>query len=92
MWIRSQDKKILGNFDIININYSNETQIIGWNSSYHEESDDTSMVLGDYKSKERVIQILDEIQEHISYKGMYTFRDNARNLSEDDIVYQMPEE
>ena len=63
LWIRSQDKMNLVKVNQININYQNNNQIIanyipdfvGTQGEYYE-------YLGTYKSKERAIEILDEIQ------------------------------
>ena len=62
MWIRSQDKELLVNVDKFNVaeeDYHHTFTInsaIG-NSSYYE--------LGEYKTKERAIEVLDEIQKAI---------------------------
>ena len=63
LWIRSQDKMNLVKVNQININYQNNNQIIanyipdfvGTQGEYYE-------YLGTYKSKERAIEVLDEIQ------------------------------
>ena len=66
LWIRSQDKMNLVKVNQININYQNNNQIIanyipdfvGTQGEYYE-------YLGTYKSKERAIEVLDEIEERI---------------------------
>ena len=63
LWIRSQDKMNLVKVNQININYQNNNQIIanyipdfvGTQGEYYE-------YLGTYKTKERAIEVLDEIQ------------------------------
>ena len=77
MWIRSQNKELLIKCNDIAIE---NNQIIGY---FDKETEYEN--LGTYKSKERAIEVLDEIQELIS------------NLSGRDSyqyypIYQMPEE
>ena len=46
-------------------------------------------IIGTYKSKERAIEVLDEIQESISY---FEFAKCRRTLSHQEVIYQMPNE
>lgn len=60
LWIRSQDKEVLilaNHLDIYNVCFDGEIKT--WNI---EES---GVDLGEYRTKERVLEILDEIQELI---------------------------
>ena len=63
LWIRSQDKMNLVKIRQISLNYSNKKQII---ANYTPESYENSGVyyelLGTYKTKERALEVLDEIQ------------------------------
>ena len=63
LWIRSQDKINLVKIRQISLNYSNKKQII---ANYTPESYENSGVyyelLGTYKTKERALEVLDEIQ------------------------------
>ena len=66
LWIRSQDKINLVKIRQISLNYSNKKQII---ANYTPESYENSGVyyelLGTYKTKERALEVLDEIEERI---------------------------
>ena len=77
LWIRSQDKRVLQKVDNIFLDANYENKRI---STY---DDDNNTELGTYKTKERVIEILDEIQDLIQYA--YVGNSNR-------IVYQMPKE
>ena len=59
MYIRSQDRKELAEFSRLSISYSND--------SYYIHAPDVSPYhsIGDYKSKERCIAVLDEIQHSL---------------------------
>ena len=71
MYIRSQDRKELAEFSRLSISYSND--------SYYIHAPDVSPYhsIGDYKSKERCIAVLDEIQH---------------SLEIDAIIFEMPKE
>lgn len=66
LWIRSQDRMNLVKVNQINVNYQNNKQIIanyipdfvGTQGEYYE-------MLGSYKTKERALEVLDEIQNAI---------------------------
>lgn len=66
MYIRSQDKEELIEFSRLSIDWSDDSYYISAPdiSSYHS--------MGDYKSKERCIEILDELQIAID-RGLSTF-------------------
>ena len=57
LWVRSQDKIILQKVDNIYLNANYDNRRICTNDSRDHESD-----LGEYKTKERAIEVLDEIQ------------------------------
>ena len=77
LWIRSQDKRILQKIDNIytDANY--------YNKRICTECNDEIVELGTYNSKERALEVLDEIKELLqnAYVG---------NLQR--IVYEMPKE
>ena len=87
LWIRSQDKMNLVKVNQININYQNNNQIIanyipdfvGTQGEYYE-------YLGTYKSKERAIEVLDEIQNIL--KPQLIIKDSGKIIGsfEDTIV------
>ena len=63
LWVRSQDKMNLVKVRQISVNYQDNKQII---ANYTPESYENSGVyyelLGTYKTKERALEVLDEIQ------------------------------
>ena len=71
MYIRSQDRKELAEFNRLSVNCSNGIYYIHAPdvSPYHS--------IGDYKSKERCIEVLDEIQHFLDVGA---------------IVFEMPKE
>ena len=95
LWIRSQDKTFLMNIDNINLGIGVDSNkpcrlftFIGGVV--------TSFTLGTYKSEERALEVLDEIQ---SYLTNNTFAKKINGLGEiKDVVpnplfvYQMPKE
>lgn len=69
LWIRSQDKKNLVKIRQISINYQNNKQIIAnYMPELYENSGGYYELLGTYKTKERAIEILDEIQNILKPK------------------------
>lgn len=95
--MRSQDKEKL--LKISGIQYQNcklvenETVeaniLIGFYSSYENE------ILGEYKTKERALEVIDEIQNIFSLTikdSSYQEADLLLKAKMLDIVYQMPEE
>lgn len=74
LWIRSQDKRILQKVDniFLDANYGNKRI-----STY----DGDNIELGTYKTKERALQVLYEIQRYILLP----------NIDNSTYVYQMPE-
>ena len=89
LWIRSQDKEKLvltKGFETQHTNYDGGCQIFAvWENNYQ--------MVGKYKTKERALEVLDEIQrlitdlQYMSYavdsSSFYSYRPN---------VYEMPEE
>ena len=71
MWIRSQDKRILVNANLIYLNNLFDDKVISANNEINKVD------LGNYKSKERALEVLDDLQSKIIIGN---------------IVYQMPEE
>lgn len=83
LWIRSQYGSLLEKAEAIKIaNYDGTIGIVINNDS----------VFGKYKTKERAIEVLDEIQE--AKLGNFHYRCNSNvkvSSKEDTIIYQMPE-
>lgn len=94
LWIRSQDKEYLG--EVSKLFYS------------YDEIDDKHLIrtfvidnlrngiiqLGTYKTKERALEVLDEIQRHLEFSTAVIASDDAESELDwlSDIVYQMPQE
>lgn len=98
LWIRSQDKRILQKVDNVYLNANYDNRRICTNDSRDYESD-----LGEYKTKERALEILDEIQNII--RGKYAVSLDMKAAFSKDIsqkeaeqmlmqmaVYEMPKE
>ena len=63
LWIRSQDKMNLVKIRQTSLNYQNNKQIIAnYIPELYENSGAYYELLGTYKTKERAIEVLDEIQ------------------------------
>lgn len=75
LWIRSQDKEVLTR--VVDIWKDADKNEIWSKSSFAIKN-----CLGIYKTKERAIEILDEIQQYILLP----------NIDNSTYVYQMPEE
>lgn len=83
LWVRSQDKMNLVKIRQISLNYRNNKQIIAnYMPDYFENSGEYYELLGTYKTKERALEVLDEIQDLLQ---------NAYVESVNRIVYQMPD-
>lgn len=81
LWIRSQDKMNLVKIRQISLNYQNNKQIIAnYIPELYENSGEYYELLGTYKTKERAIEVLDEIQNYILLP----------NTDNSAYVYQMP--
>ena len=85
LWIRSQDKINLVKIRQISLNYSNLKQII---ANYTPESYENSGVyyelLGTYETKERAIEVLDEIQNILKPKYIL----NTSSIKPDGDFYE----
>lgn len=92
LWVRSQDKECLTN--ISNIQYVYKNYMHGLGTYY-----DNLKILGTYKTKERALEVLDEIQNFICIE----IHENNISYEKADLilkgkivdslckVYQMPE-
>ena len=66
LWIRSQDRMNLVQIKQISLNYQNNKQVItNYEPEQYENSDCFYELLGTYKTKERALEVLDEIQNAI---------------------------
>lgn len=82
MWVRTQDKETLVKADKLYIDKNNNKYTINFDSCT-----DRWYILGTYKSKERALEVLDEIQTWIE-----RYEANKNNLFSGHVVYKMPEE
>ena len=63
LWVRSQDKMNLVKIRQISLNYQNNKQVIAnYEPEQYENSSCFYELLGTYKTKERALEVLDEIQ------------------------------
>lgn len=80
LWVRSQDKMNLVKIRQINLNYRNNKLIIAnYMPDSFENSGEYYELLGTYKTKERAIEVLDEIQ---AYLMSDTPQSNVYNMPE----------
>ena len=94
IWVRSQNKETLANADKLYIGKNNNKYTINFDTYI-----DGWYILGTYKSKERAIEVLDEIDSKImmnkaieiySNLGDLTFANRANYTY--TPIYQMPKE
>lgn len=94
LWIRSQNKEVLLNLKAIQYqNYKlveDETVeaniLIGFYNYYDNE------ILAEYETKERALEILDEIQNKINLINLgHDFGSPMIDLKNPTYIYQMPE-
>ena len=78
LWVRSQDKRILIKVDNIFLNANYDNKII---STYDGDGNTT---LGEYKTKERAIEVLDEIQNILNPKYIL----NTSSIKPDGDFYE----
>ena len=85
LWVRSQDRRILQKVDNIFLDANYENKRI---STY----DGDSIELGTYKTKERALQVLNEIQNKINLINLgHDFGSPMVDLKNPTYIYQMPE-
>ena len=66
LWIRTQDRMNLVKINQVSLNYQNNKQIIAnYIPEIYENSSCYYELLGTYKTKERALEVLDEIEERI---------------------------
>ena len=84
MWIRTQDKETLLNVNCIDVYNLNKNEWI---------IEACGNDLGTYNSKERALEVLDEIQERIERKRVFVdeYGDIRVKRKDNAKVYEMPE-
>ena len=89
LWIRSQDKETLMKVNRIDID---DNSIICYDNDYHC----SETYMGQYKTKERALEVLDEIQENIVKQGQVIILTDERGIPNGSkffsYVYEMPKE
>jgi hypothetical protein len=84
IWIRSQGKKYLG--------FYNECLVMCNEVYGRANRENDSTLLGEYESKERAMQVLDEIQNQITTSLTYTANVSNYERATSAYVYEMPAE
>lgn len=86
LWIRSQDReKMLSNPILI----VDDNKILTPKNDYR----DTHLLLGHYKTKERALEVLDEIENKINLINLgHDFGSPMVDLDNPTYIYRMPEE
>ena len=84
LWVRSQDKECLTNISNIQYVYKNYNHGLG---TYY----DNLKLLGTYKTKERAIEVLDEIQNILKKDKFEDERFCCDKLTK-AMVYEMPKD
>lgn len=95
LWIRSQDKASLVKINnVIGLKYNdNKTIIANYQPDFTDKYDGYYEILGTYKSKERALEVLDEIQRLITDLQYLSYGiENDKFCSYRPNVYEMPEE
>ena len=101
LWIRSQDKECLIKTNIVEMEYFGENCFASINTRF----DGKNASLGLYKTKERALEVLNEIQNILNLKDMYKYDRELvlkswENVDEEQVkivrqqmsVYEMPQE
>ena len=82
LWIRSQDKTKLVKVD--NIAYMDSSE--DYEKEVHSLWNDCKGILGTYKSKERALEVLDEIQNILSENCLLKSYDNVTPEFSENII------
>ena len=98
MWVRTQDKEFLMKVDNINLGIDVDTKKPNRLFTF-VDGVTTSFTLGKYKSKERALEVLDEIDSKIMMNKVIEIYSNLGNLTFANRenysyapIYQMPNE
>ena len=92
LWIRSQDKMNLVKIKQINVNYRDSRQIIAnYMPEMYENAGEYYELLGTYETKERALEVLDEIQKTIETHILGQVS-TEWNTWYKGTVYEMPQE
>ena len=91
--MRSQDKMNLVKIRQISLNYQGNKQIIAnYTPELYANSGGYYELLGTYKTKERALEVLNEIQNKINLINLgHDFGSPMIDLKNPTYIYQMPE-
>lgn len=94
LWIRSQDKMNLESVHSINVNYLNKKQIIcNYEPDFIGSQGEYYILLGEYATEERALEVLDEIQKKINLINLgHDFGSPMVDLKNPSYIYEMPKE
>lgn len=87
MWIRSQNKGVLIDVNTFHIEVEPE-------HNKHSIYGNSRCLLGEFDTRERAFQILDNIQSDIQIESLYKYNQEAANCYGGDFsfIYEMPRE
>ena len=88
LWIRSQDRTKLVKAD--NISYMDTAE--DYERKVHSLWNDCKGILGIYKTKERALEVLDEISDELISANYMPLEENEKITCGSARVYEMPEE
>ena len=99
LWIRSQDKEILVKVEYLEyfykkVHYANEEKP---REEHHNIgtyiSNEQFIILGEYKTEQRALEVLDEIQKKINLINLgHDFGSPMVDLKNPSYIYEMPKE
>ena len=95
LWIRTQDRMNLVKINQVSLNYQNNKQIIAnYIPEIYENSSCYYELLGTYKTKERAIEVLDEIQDELISSDFMPIEKNEEVVLTcgSARIYEMPED
>ena len=97
LWIRSQEKNIFEKVNKLYVSTYNEEEGYGIYDLIADDIDDCDTPLGFYKTRERALEVLDEIHQrlinlqYIEITGA-DYISNQMKKNGIDCVYEMPKE
>ena len=90
MWVRTQDKMQLVKINEIHIKVDEDGFVGIW---VDDKKESLKYFLGTYKSKERAIEVLDEVEKKINLINLgHDFGSPMIDLKNPTYIYQMPNE
>ena len=94
LWIRSQNKMNLESVHSVSINYLNKKQLIcNYEPDFIGNQGEYYVLLGEYATEERALEVLDEIQKKIILINLgHDFGSPMVDLKNPTYIYEMPKE